>query len=255
MDGIGPTTSVERHVQPAIILARASLFCCAIIAIILSAALLLRGMNDRFAPLQTSALLSAVVCFVLCADLWRCAIRRTGLAPRWGLWMSDAAATVVLVFLTSAVSVNGTLALDLTVVWSSLILHEIIVYVVPRLGALRRFAVSSLRSTTSKGLSPSTAPTVTQRLLRWSEDEEDVVLAEFHCTFEPHERQQPIHIVFCPPLLRSPSITSERLSGPQVTLKTSQCYTFGARLDVRLASASVSATDVVVRVVARAPNT
>jgi len=251
MDGMGQSVSTDRSVaEHGIILARCVLCCSAFLLVSLSSVLLWRSADDQFAPLQPTLLLSFLVGFLLIVDVWRYAIRRAGLVSL----LCDAVATLSLVLLTSAISVNGTQPWALITAWSSLAVHELIVYVAPRLGTLRRIAARSFRARNSRRPGPLTEPTVTQRLLRWSEDGADVVLAEFHCTFEPHERQQPIHIVFCPPLLRSPTITSERLSGPPVTLKTSQCYTFGARLDVRLASAATSATNVVVRVTARAPN-
>src|SRR5262245_32348025 len=205
MDG----TSAQRvHAQRRMILARWALGCGAILLVVLSTTLLVRSMTERFAPLPSGLLIVATVCFVLIADLWRYAVRRTGLVLQQGVWIYDVAATAILVLLTSAISVSGTPPLTLGAVWSFVVCHEIIVLLAPRTSNLRRSALASIRSVKLRPRRRRSAVfngddsgevenrILTQRLLRWSEEGEDVVLAEFHCTFEPHERQQPIHIVF-----------------------------------------------------------
>jgi len=262
MDGIA--TTHHEPIRSGTVLARSALFCAIVFSIVLSVALLVRSLYGSFAPLHSGLLLLTIVSFVAAADGWRYALRRLGTTlPRRTLWC-DALVTVLLVLVTAAVSVPGTNRWALLCIWFILFGHETAIYVAPRIAQLRRVAVGSARALWSRRprrASPldmrigdsDIQASVSQRLLRWIDNDHDVVSAEFHCTFQPQERQQPIHIVFCPPLLHSPTIMTEQLSGPPVTMKTSQCYTFGARLDVRLASASAAATDVFVRVIARSP--
>jgi hypothetical protein len=62
--------------------------------------------------------------------------------------------------------------------------------------------------------------------------------------FAPGERSRSLHVAFCPPLQSSPVATVTQMSGPRCHLKAADVQTYGARFDVRLASSSELAEEV-----------
>jgi hypothetical protein len=48
------------------------------------------------------------------------------------------------------------------------------------------------------------------------------------------ERNQNLHVAFCPPLAATPELSFEQVDGPSATIKAGQVESFGARLEVRL---------------------
>ena len=64
--------------------------------------------------------------------------------------------------------------------------------------------------------------------------------------FAPGERNQNLHIAFCPPLAAVPEFTFEQVEGPSATIKAGQVEMFGARLEVRLDAPPREAAQVLV---------
>jgi hypothetical protein len=82
-------------------------------------------------------------------------------------------------------------------------------------------------------------PGVSQRVTRARDEHgEEVVFGLVRCEFAPGERQQNVHIAFCPPLHRVPHLSTDQIDGPAVKIKTSLVETFGAGLEVKLVSPS-----------------
>lgn len=86
---------------------------------------------------------------------------------------------------------------------------------------------------------------VSQRIVR-ARDERgaEVVFGTVRCRFSPGQRQQSIHLAFCPPLPRLAQLETDQVAGPSVQIKTVTAETFGAGLEVKLAASSKVPTEV-----------
>lgn len=86
---------------------------------------------------------------------------------------------------------------------------------------------------------------VSQRVVR-ARDERDaeVVFGTVRCSFAPGQRQQSIHLAFCPPLQKLAQLATDQVAGPAVQIKTVTAETFGVGLEAKLASPSKEPTEV-----------
>lgn len=78
---------------------------------------------------------------------------------------------------------------------------------------------------------------VSQRVLR-ARDERgaEIIYGSIRCEFAPGQRQQSVHIAFCPPLVSISEFTADQVLGPTVQIKPAMVETFGAAIEVKLAS-------------------
>lgn len=74
-----------------------------------------------------------------------------------------------------------------------------------------------------------------------SADGAETIRGELVAEFAPGDRIAILHVAFCPPFERLPSVAAERASGPGCEVKITQILHQGARLEVRLPRASTSA--------------
>ncbi|MCO6454857.1 MAG: hypothetical protein J5I93_06120 [Pirellulaceae bacterium] len=63
--------------------------------------------------------------------------------------------------------------------------------------------------------------------------------------FEAGERQQTLHVAFCPPLAQAPQAEVHPVEGPEVQAKVAEVQTYGARIELRLARSHAEPTSVV----------
>jgi hypothetical protein len=56
-----------------------------------------------------------------------------------------------------------------------------------------------------------------------------------------------VHVAFCPPFPTTPEIEVEQLAGPACRIKTAQLLPYGARLEIKLATAAAEAGSVLLR--------
>ncbi len=86
---------------------------------------------------------------------------------------------------------------------------------------------------------------VSQRVVR-ARDERgaEMVYGTVRCDFLAGQRQQNVHIAFCPPLRAIASLTTDQVAGPAVQIKPVLVETFGAGLEVKLAAPSKGPTQV-----------
>jgi hypothetical protein len=87
---------------------------------------------------------------------------------------------------------------------------------------------------------------VVQQFTRVRESGGESLFGVLRGDFAPGERTQNLHLAFCPPLARTPELSFEQVSGPPASFKAAQVETFGARLEVRLATPSEEAACVLV---------
>ncbi|MAV34173.1 MAG: hypothetical protein CMJ59_01825 [Planctomycetaceae bacterium] len=66
--------------------------------------------------------------------------------------------------------------------------------------------------------------------------------------FPPEEKLQTVHLAFCPPLEDAPRLDVEQLSGRAAALKIAEARTYGARIEVRLETASDQPQEVLIRI-------
>jgi hypothetical protein len=86
-----------------------------------------------------------------------------------------------------------------------------------------------------------------QQITRAREDDgSEVLFGLLRGQFAAGERSQNLHVGFCPPLERVPSLTWEQVEGPRATIRAAQVESFGARLDLRLDCVYAEATSVLI---------
>ncbi|MCA9263533.1 MAG: hypothetical protein KDA60_06770 [Planctomycetales bacterium] len=92
---------------------------------------------------------------------------------------------------------------------------------------------------------------VMQQLTRFRGDQgEDVLTAVLRAEFASGERQVNLHIGFCPPFARVPTLEAYHVGGDEATLKTCQVLHHGARLEVRRKGSCLEPGDTLVEVTA-----
>jgi hypothetical protein len=80
---------------------------------------------------------------------------------------------------------------------------------------------------------------VLQRITR-ARDERgaELIFGTLRCAFVTGQRQQSIHLAFCPPLVALAHFVVDQVDGPAVQLRTVVAQTFGVSLEVKLGSPS-----------------
>jgi hypothetical protein len=86
---------------------------------------------------------------------------------------------------------------------------------------------------------------VSQRITRASNEQgAEMIYGIVRCDFAPHQRQQNIHIAFCPPLDSAPQLTVDQVDGPTAGIRTTVVETYGAAIEVKLKAARSDLTSV-----------
>jgi hypothetical protein len=96
------------------------------------------------------------------------------------------------------------------------------------------------------------AADVYQQTTRGRGDEgSDVMSGYARADFVAGQRFAAVHLAFCPPFAREPSISADQVDGPPVRIKPTQRAAFGARLELKLDKIPSEATSVVIEFVAQ----
>ena len=82
------------------------------------------------------------------------------------------------------------------------------------------------------------------------EKKRETIAGYFRVSFDPGQRQQVVHIPFCPPLRNAPTVSVTALDGSEATLKTTTSERFGARVEIRLKQTPETEHQMIVEVVA-----
>lgn len=113
------------------------------------------------------------------------------------------------------------------------------------LGALAALALVPARRSSPAIGSDQGAGQVLQQLSRSrGADGSEIVHGTLLAEFAPAERIAVLHVAFCPPFERLPSVEAEVADGPACDVKIVQVLHQGARLEARLAHASTVAEQV-----------
>jgi len=221
-----------------------------------------------FSPTDSSQLLvAAIPLILLCALVIRLPLRGRSARSAGGIWLYVGSLLVVTATLVvTDVRVQAPWAWML--LWSSVIAGELWVYT--------RFLLRAQ----PRGASPTSDPigTMTTKLDD-SDTEQDVaepqdridenadmvdqnVLQRFERSVSPTmgeiihgtcrarfavgQRQENVHLAFCPPLKNQPTIEVETVDGPAATVKVALLVSHGARFDIRLDESAKEQADVVI---------
>jgi hypothetical protein len=93
---------------------------------------------------------------------------------------------------------------------------------------------------------------VRQQFTRAKGEAGETIHAMMRATFAPGQRQQVLHVGFCPPLNGLDSVDCFIAEGPTARITVSQQNNFGLRIELRLPSPPPESCDVVVEVIASA---
>jgi len=213
---------------------------------------------DEWRALVPSALVASLVLLLVVSIFV--------LARRWSGALTDTLAPLPLV-LTAAVLVAWALAVKLRLRDSRTTLLAAAVLVLFAVGFsfpgervidwlvwLSALAVLGLVST--KRYSPAidsdkASETVLQELTRTRGVQGvETIAGTIAAEFAPGERLAVLHVAFCPPFERLPSVDCEAAAGPACDAKVAQILHQGARVEVRLARASTAEEHVEIEFVA-----
>ena len=101
---------------------------------------------------------------------------------------------------------------------------------------------------------PIPAEEVLQQLTRsQGADGSEQLAGWLRMPFAAGQRTASVHVSFCPQFPKTPELTVEQLKGPQVRIKRA-VFTYGARLDLKLAQAAERSSAVLLQFSARSPS-
>jgi hypothetical protein len=86
---------------------------------------------------------------------------------------------------------------------------------------------------------------VTQRLVRATDEAgKEMIYGTIRCHFAVGQRQQNVHLAFCPPMAAVGNLTVDQLDGPEIRIKRNVLETYGAGLEIKLTRPSTEPTNV-----------
>ncbi len=189
----------------------ASVLLAIVIAVLLFARRIGGALDSPLAPLPLVFTAAALL-------TWACAVRLR-LRDRRGVWL----AAIVLVLVAFACSYPGNRAID-WLVWLT-------VFAAYGLVPARR---------SSPAIGCDKAAVLQQLIRSRSGDGSESIAGTVVAEFAPGERTSVVHVAFCPPFERLPSVDAEVAAGPACDVKLAQILHQGARLEARLARASTA---------------
>jgi len=266
------------------LLARLVLFAAAGFLLVLSGVFLVRRLIGAFGqPLASETLivlaatLAAVVASIRVA--WRLVSGSNVMSGRHGGLVLDMTLCLGVFCLGASLAVQGTETLPLAVFWAIVAVGEAVGWSPYYRRLTGRIRARSGRNRCQSEETPATdngparelletgshgiatleepdeddglellSPNVSQRITRGrGEDGVEAVYGVVRCDFSVGQRQQNLHIAFCPPLERIPELTTDQIDGPIVKIKPSMVEVFGAGLEVKLPAPCSEPTSVQVQ--------
>lgn len=176
-------------------------------------------------------------------------------------WLAPGAAVVLAGW---AVSLPGTSALGLWLLWATIAVEEAVGWGLAF--CLRRDGPRNAAAATVAAVGSTTMPPpgmrfdhaelpephvlpedVSQRMERaQTDDDHDVCYGHVRSSFQQGQRTDTVHIAFCPPFLATPELHVEQVDGPDAEIKSTQVLPYGARIEVRLKQANTQPVQTVV---------
>ena len=244
-------------------LTKVVIFAAQAMLLVLAAVLFSRWLGGAFSrpapglPIATAVVVSAIaVAFRLWLALGTQYLVLSTVSDRW------ATPSAVLLFalpgLASlltllAISVPGTSAIALTFSWLIFLVVEVASWLLFYVRERQSSTVQSLHGQTAPPaeFADALAPDAVQQMTRTRDDTgAETISALVRVEFAASERLQVVHLAFCPPLGRVPTVALEQLDGPEVELRTTNVQTFGTRIEVRLIEELSDSRSAVVQVYA-----
>jgi hypothetical protein len=156
------------------------------------------------------------------------------------------------VLAAAALSVSGTSPAGLAALWGILALEEVAVRLRGKRGVRNLLPVRPDGRFAKKV--PDTfsfavpADEVTQQLTRsQSADGVETLSGWLRVGLGPGQRSANVHVAFCPPFGRTPTLEVTQSAGPPSRIKTVQLLPFGARVDLKLNQAGDEPTSVLLQ--------
>jgi hypothetical protein len=237
-------------------------------------------------PLRSAGLVLlgvAVSAAAGCAHVaWRWSVAMAPSATPHGGYCFDGCVTLTVASLGAAISLPGSPAVALGLFWTLLAGTELVSW----WGMVRRRerprTVAAGERGGARPPEPATAPlperaapaeeptaledaadgwemlpaNTWQRMARAvDETGQEIVYGAVRCDFAIGQRQQNVHLAFCPPLGHIPELSTEQTEGPSAKVQASLVETFGVCLEVRLPAPSTEPTSVQIQFYASAPPT
>ncbi len=260
-------------------LAQCVLFTAAAMVFGLALLLLVRRWSDALhKPLGSFSLifLALALCGLATGArlLWHTAQRWQGQDHRRSYWLFDALLTASVLGLAAAVSLPESPVLATVILWLVVLGGESATWFV-RLRRERTGTLSDplVEDTAAQNAAVREAGSVVQQsdtaleaAADWPADDEsseilpegvsqritrgreesggEMIFGIVRCDFAPGQRQQNVHIAFCPPLQRRPQLSMDQVDGPTARLRPAILEVFGAGVEVKLKAASTGPSSV-----------
>ncbi len=240
-----------------------------LVALLWSAAALIgwRRLADSIdVPLRPTWLLSAGGLVVMAAVGIRLLRPRRPQQPQSAQpdWLLTLLVTAAVLAFGAAVSLQGTATWGLVALWAMLLLEEAWAWwgVIGRTPRGGRVADPRWPSNVSEQRRGRPAPAivtdgppgedVVQHLVRsQAADGSEELRGWLRAPFATGQRTTLVHLAFCPQFVRTPELTVEQIDGPEIVRINKALFSFGARLDLKLAVAAEGACSVLLQVSAR----
>jgi hypothetical protein len=152
--------------------------------------------------------------------------------------------TAITWMLVVAITISHTSPLAIVALWLPLVATEAYWRVVPYQGS-----TPSARPV-SPPLPGSPAPppeSLIQQLTRLRENGRERVNGKARIDFAAGEQTTALHVVFSPPLAKDPSVAAEAPDAEGITIRATECRTYGLRLEARRGRDSAAALTVLVQ--------
>jgi hypothetical protein len=158
----------------------------------------------------------------------------------------------MIVLAATALSVSGTSPAGLAALWGMLALEEVAVRPRGKKGVRNVLPVRPDGRFAKKVPHTSSFPVpddeVTQQLTRsQSADGVETLSGWLRVGLGPGQRSANVHVAFCPPFGRTPTLEVTQSAGPPSRIKTVQLLPFGARIDLKLNQAGDEPTSVLLQ--------
>jgi hypothetical protein len=223
-------------------------------------------------PLISVGVVAAALVSGLRCGWWQAGVWPAHVWSRSAVWWLLPSLAALL--LAAAVSMRDSSAVALTLMWLLLLVNEMVWGEclwrshLRRGACARRDAWPATPDPVAAGSAPAESPSrpvevcddhelslpedVCQQITRvQSPLHGDTIAGVLRALFQPGERSHNLHVAFCPPLPVRPVVEVVQLSGPRTRVKAADVQPFGARFDLRLATVSTHAEDVLIHFEAR----
>ena len=151
--------------------------------------------------------------------------------------------TAAMLLIAAALSITGIRPLPLLTLWGAVVANEVAWLFVRRAevvaetdAALSPAPISREAASELPAEEPADDPALSQSWRRYVDDSGcDVFEGYVRAAFEAGSRQAAIHLAFCPPFERTPTLETEPLDELELKLTHAVVLPYAARIDVRLA--------------------